>query len=383
MITDLEYTWVDSDSLLTQMVVVLEKESLLGIDTEFMRTDTYYPKVGLIQISSEKGIYLIDPLSVSSLEPLRELLYRDDLEAIILHSCSEDLEVFKTLWKDVPTKVFDTQIAAAFLNIDRQPSLQKLLSLLMDIDIPKDETRSNWLQRPLTVGQLKYAALDVAYLLPVYRLLVERLREQSRAEWVHEECGLLIDKYSASIDFDNIYKSIGNAWKLRPKQLAALREIAAWRDRTAIEKNRPKGHVLKDASLYEIAERLPKDIRSLGGCENMSPGQVKRFSDDLLPLVAKAVALKPEEWPAAIKKPFSRSHKALAKKLKDVVEERSAALDLPMERIASRKLLERYAKAKLENKALPKELQGWRQSALVNALDRVFDSVASDELTSS
>ena len=372
MHTEYQFTWVDSDVLLTDMVDALQNEPLLAVDTEFMRTDTYYPIAALIQVAGPDSIYLVDPLALSTLEPLRNLFYGEQLEAIILHSCSEDLEVFKTLWQAVPTKVFDTQIAAAHLNLERQPSLQKLLNILLGVDLPKDETRSNWLQRPLTDNQKKYAALDVAYLLEVYRTLNEKLELLGRASWVVEDCQTLTSKYSASIDFDSLYQSVGSGWKLNGQQLAVLKSIVAWRDRTAIEKNRPKGHVLKDATLFEIAERMPKTRNAIAQCETVSPSQAKRFGEVLSEMVSEACSQDASSYPKLLDKPFNRAHKSLAKQMKEVAEKAAEALDMPTERLASRKLLERYAKAKLNGTAIPKELSGWRFDVLVKELDVVF-----------
>ena len=372
MHTEYQFTWVDSDVLLTNMVEVLQNEPLLAVDTEFMRTDTYYPIAALIQVAGPDSIYLVDPLALSTLEPLRCLFYGEQLEAIVLHSCSEDLEVFKTLWQAVPTKVFDTQIAAAHLNLERQPSLQKLLNILLGVDLPKDETRSNWLQRPLTDNQKKYAALDVAYLLEVYKTLNEKLELLGRVSWVVEDCQTLTDKYSASIDFDSLYQSVGSGWKLNGQQLAVLKSIVAWRDRTAIEKNRPKGHVLKDATLFEIAERMPKTRNAVAQCETVSPGQAKRFGEVLSEMVSKACSQGAASYPKLLDKPFNRAHKALAKQMKEIAEKAAEALDMPTERLASRKLLERYAKAKLNNTSIPKELSGWRFDVLVKKLDVAF-----------
>ncbi len=372
MHTEYQFTWVDSDVLLTDMVEALQNEPLLAVDTEFMRTDTYYPIAALIQVAGPDSIYLVDPLALSTLEPLRCLFYGEQLEAIVLHSCSEDLEVFKTLWQAVPTKIFDTQIAAAHLNLERQPSLQKLLSILLGVDLPKDETRSNWLQRPLTDNQKQYAALDVAYLLEVYRTLNEKLELLGRASWVVEDCQTLTDKYSASIDFDSLYQSVGSGWKLNGQQLAVLKSIVAWRDRTAIEKNRPKGHVIKDATLFEIAERMPKTRSAVALCETVSPGQAKRFGEVLSDMVSKACSQDAASYPKLLDKPFNRAHKALAKQMKEIAEKAAEELDMPTERLASRKLLERYAKAKLNNTPIPKELSGWRFDVLVKELDIVF-----------
>ncbi len=372
MDTEYQYTWVDSDVSLAAMVEALQNEPLLAVDTEFMRTDTYYPIVGLIQVAGPDSIYLVDPLAISTLEPLRCLFYGEQLDAIVLHSCSEDLEVFKTLWQAVPTKIFDTQIAAAHLNLERQPSLQKLLSILLNVDLPKDETRSNWLQRPLTDNQKQYAALDVAYLLVAYQKLTEKLELLGRVSWVAEDCQTLTDKYSASIDFDNLYQSVGSAWKLSSQQLAVLKAVVAWRDRTAIEKNRPKGHVLKDATLFEIAEQMPKSQYAVAQCEAVSHGQAKRFGDVLANLVSDACSQDKASYPKQLDKPFNRAHKALAKQMKDVAEKAAEAVDMPTERLASRKLLERYAKAKLSGTEIPKELTGWRYDVLVKDLNAVF-----------
>ncbi|HEY0892485.1 MAG TPA: ribonuclease D, partial [Cellvibrio sp.] len=167
MLIPSEPIWIDQDDQLTELCAVWRKQAAIAVDTEFMRSDTFYPIAGLLQIGDGKGCYLIDPLAIKNLAPLRELML-DTAVTKVLHSCSEDLEVFQRWLGVVPAPLFDTQIAAAFAGLGFSLGYSGLVKNLLTIEIPKDETRSDWLQRPLSVAQLNYAALDVAHMLVVY-----------------------------------------------------------------------------------------------------------------------------------------------------------------------------------------------------------------------
>ena len=373
-IPPVQFQWIDKTADLQLMVNALQHEPAIALDTEFIRTDTFFPQVGLIQIATDDQVYLIDPLAFDELSLLKPLIYNQNGPVLVLHSCSEDLEVFKTLWGQVPERIFDTQIATAFAGIDRQLGLQKLLKILLDIDLPKGETRSNWLQRPLTQSQLDYAALDVVYLLAVYRQLVTRLEALDRMHWVKEECELLCEKYSKPIDPDSLYRNVSNAWRLQPKQLAALKPLAAWRELMAIKTNRPKNRILKDSELYGLAEQLPETQQLLSEKNLLTPNQIKRYGDDVLDIVKRAINSGQQSFPPALDKPFSKHNKSLLKALRETIEKQANELGIAAEKLANRKMLETFLRCRQESKALPGEFHGWRQAAVVRYLDDVLSS---------
>ena len=156
-----EPVWIAQDDDLAQLCARLRQQAAIAVDTEFMRTDTFYPIAGLIQLGDGKTSYLIDPLAITDVAPLRELML-DEQVVKVLHACSEDLEVFECLLQVVPAPIFDTQIGAAFAGLGFSMGYANLVKTLLHTEIPKDETRSDWLQRPLSASQLKYAALDLS-----------------------------------------------------------------------------------------------------------------------------------------------------------------------------------------------------------------------------
>src|SRR5690606_1721940 len=173
MLIPTEPIWIAQDSELAELCARWRQQAALAIDTEFMRSETFYPIAGLLQFGVGKVCYLIDPLAINDFEPLRELLL-DEAVTKVLHSCSEDLEVFQRWLNVVPAPLFDTQIAAAFAGYGFSLGYAGLIKAVLNIEIPKEETRSDWLQRPLSVAQLKYAALDVAHMLIVYGKLLQQ-----------------------------------------------------------------------------------------------------------------------------------------------------------------------------------------------------------------
>ena len=164
----------------------------LAIDTEFIRRNTYFPKVGLIQLATEQQCFLIDPLAVNDLSSLAELLTNPQIIKV-LHSPSEDLEVFSYSLGVVPEPLFDTQLGAAFLGLPFSLGYQTLVAQVLDVHLEKGETKSNWLRRPLSETQLQYAAQDVLYLLEIYRWMIVKLGELGRSSWLTEDCQAMVN----------------------------------------------------------------------------------------------------------------------------------------------------------------------------------------------
>ena len=229
-------------------------EKFLAIDTEFIRTNTFYPKLGLLQIADTNNCYLIDPLCISEWSPFAQLL-NTDIEFCI-HSCSEDLNLLHTSISATPREIFDSQLAAAFLGLGFSLSYQGLVKLLLGKEIPKDETRSDWLKRPLTDTQLQYAANDVSYLLALREALWEQLESKNVLQWFEEEC-VSQTNIAAQIEneesWKNSYTTISNAWKLDDGSLSRLREVCYWRELKARENNKPKNWIAKDNDLFNIS----------------------------------------------------------------------------------------------------------------------------------
>ena len=204
----------------------------ISFDTEFVRTNTFYPKLGLLQLADATACYLVDPLCVSDWSGFCALLNMAELQFAI-HSSSEDLNLLYTSIQCTPSNLFDSQLAAAFNGLGFSISYQGLVKLLLNSEIAKDETRSDWRKRPLSNAQLVYAANDVCYLSILQDRLLEQLEAKNRTAWFEEECKLqskLVFELENQINWKNAYAGISNAWKLNNQDLAKLRSLCLWRE---------------------------------------------------------------------------------------------------------------------------------------------------------
>ena len=200
----------DANQLQLCIQTLFDSEAI-AVDTEFMRTDTFFPILGLVQIFNGNNCWLIDPLSIPDLTPLKNLLTNNDVLKVF-HSCSEDIEVLKHVLGCIPQPIFDTQVAAAFVGYGFSKGYATLVNIILDVHVDKGETRSNWLQRPLSDSQLGYAALDVVYLLPVYIELKKELLILERHKWVDEEMTSLVEMASVTEDLSLYFQKIKGAW---------------------------------------------------------------------------------------------------------------------------------------------------------------------------
>lgn len=236
--------------------IAWSSQSQLAFDTEFIRTNTFYPILGLLQIADASACYLVDPLQISLWDNFKRILEQGDLQFSV-HSCGEDLNLLHTSIQSMPHNLFDTQIAAAFLGLGFSISYQALVNLLLGQEIPKDETRSDWLRRPLSDTQLQYAANDVCYLLNAQACLTEQLSSKNMLSWFEEECGqqqkIAINSEDSS-NWSKAYSNISNAWKLNDDELGVLQQLCYWRESKARKKDKPKSWIVKDNDLFSLSK---------------------------------------------------------------------------------------------------------------------------------
>ena len=183
--------YVDNDSLLAEICQHFQEQTQLAFDSEFIRTDSFFPKPGLYQLDDGDQTFLVDPLTIRDWSPFKQLLQNDSV-VITMHSCGEDLGLLKHALSSLPARLFDTQHAAAFAGYDYSLSYQALVKAELGLELPKGETRSNWLRRPLAESQLEYAALDVEYLLELQNRLTEKLVDLDRLAWFEADCQAML-----------------------------------------------------------------------------------------------------------------------------------------------------------------------------------------------
>lgn len=261
-----------------------------AIDTEFHRERTYYPQLALIQIAWRDDLVLIDPIAVD-VAPLAEV-FRTDVEAV-LHACSQDLEVLELVTGAAPSRIFDTQIAAAFVGM-RTPSLASLHDQLLGLKLPKANRLTDWLRRPLEPAQQSYAASDVEHLLEIQDLLIDQLEDNGRLRWAEDECELVRAKGLSVRKPEEAWLRIKEARSLGARARTAAQQLAAWRERSAQDRNIPVRHVLPDLAIVALAQKAPTepgDVSRTRGLERRSVS--KRDAAEIVEVIAAAKDLDP------------------------------------------------------------------------------------------
>lgn len=373
----LSYTVIDDDVALVNACAIWQQCPALAMDTEFMRVSTFYPEVGLLQIADANAITLIDPLGIRDWSPFRALML-DRRITKVLHSCSEDMLVFLTFLQALPVPVFDTQIAAALLNEGNSLSYQNLVKNRYGVELPKAETRSDWLQRPLTREQLDYAALDVAYLYQVWQSQVAALQTLGREAWMQEECERMLENYNteSSGDFSNYYLNFKSGWQLRPHALLALQKLCNWREQRARKRNKPRNWILKDSALFAIANSMITNKAQLALVEEVNDNFVRHEGDVVLALVQEAAAATEAQCPPRQDAPLTNAQKQQLRRMQDLVESRAHELGIPPELLGRKRVLLPllYALSKLSagstlaDSEIPAELTGWRRQQILEPL---------------
>ena len=376
-----DYEWVDCNERLAELCIEWRKQPLLGLDTEFLRTDTFYPKPGLIQVACLSKCYLLDPLKITDFDEFIKVL-TDPSVLKLLHACSEDLELFVECFGVAPQPIFDSQVAGAFLGLGLSIGYQRLLDNLFQVEVGKEETRSDWLQRPLTDGQKLYAAIDVTYLGPIYQLLSDKLRQQGKFPWVMEECQRLVDAAVQPADHDRSYlQRFKQAWKLQPRQLAVLKELSSWREEEARKRDMPRNFLLHNNSIMEMAMRPPSNMRALAAVDKMRGRTVSSDGKLLLKLVQEALDAPLDIRLESPPRPLPSSWAKRLKPLKETIRQIAERLELAPEMLVRRKDLEELVRSGLNGQAfaLPVELKGWREEVVGRQLLEELRSVDNGE----
>jgi ribonuclease D len=292
----MSYVLVEDKTALARVCADLANKPWVAVDTEFTRERTFYARLGLLQLSTDDRIACIDPLRVD-LGPLLDILY-DPRLLKILHAGRQDLEVFHDLRGDVPAPVFDTQIAAALLGYAEQVGYAALVETITGVKLPKLHTRANWEARPLTEEQLRYAADDVAYLRDIYQALRARLNDTGRLEWQTQECAALTNPQLYRSDPDTAYLRMGAGSRLGIEAQPLLKALAAWRERAAQARNRPRAWIAPDAALIEIARAIPADLDSLRALPGIAATTANTHGEEILRVVRAMRNASPAQiWP--------------------------------------------------------------------------------------
>ncbi|MFT2091474.1 ribonuclease D [Paraglaciecola sp. 2405UD69-4] len=374
----MEYTFITDTQALNDFCQQAIKAPAIAVDTEFVRTRTLYPKLGLIQIYDGKQLVLVDPLSIDDFSSLQALLTNPKLVKV-LHSCSEDLEAFWHALKVIPTPIFDSQFAASIVGMGPALGYAKLVEIMLGVVVDKGESRTDWIARPLSEQQCVYAANDVLYLFQLYPELKAKVEEQQKLPWVYAEIEHLARKKQSELPLDAVYLTIKNNWKLAGKQLLTLKHLAAWRTQTARERDLALNFVVREENLIEIAKRQPITMNNLRSIQGMNPHEIRIHGQTLLAIVAECDGLDAASVPPKVERVnFYPEYKNTHSQVKKICEKIANELEVPIELMGSKKQLNQLFKWCWfdidETKALgllPDLLSGWRREYLVPELLKV------------
>lgn len=270
-------------------------EKVLAIDTEFIRENTYYPILCLIQIASNSFSAVIDPLSEIDLQPVWEILSNKNILKVF-HAGRQDIEIFFNLTGKIPTPVYDTQIAAMFCGLGDQVSYDGLVNNFLKLTISKESQFSNWLQRPLTNKQIDYALSDVNYLIKIYPLIKKTIKETNREDWVEKELACLSNKKIYDINPIEIWKKI----KIKnPKReiLNILKYLAEWREIECKKRNLPRNRLIRDEILVTLSQLKPTNIFSIKKIRGIPKSLNDKDLNKILKIIKFSYEIEPEKWP--------------------------------------------------------------------------------------
>ncbi len=351
--------WIDRHEELPALARALESQSLIGLDTEFLRERTFFPKLCLLQLAAGGAIWCVDTLRGGSLETLVPALTAVPTPKVI-HAARQDLEAFYLATKRVISPVFDTQIAAGCVGLKPQVGYADLVKTLLDVTIPKGQTRTDWSKRPLTAEQLEYAAEDVLYLGDLAALLMTRLRELGREHWVSEDCAALGDSRLYEPDPDQAWERLRGIGQLDPAPRARAKSIANWRERIARERDLPRAWIISDAAIFAVAQANPRSRAALGALDAMPANFNDAFAASLLQTLHQQSNTPPADLnPSQDARPTAQQ-KALAERLAKMVDARAAELQVSAELLAPRGELKALAMGARDTHALV----GWRREEI-------------------
>jgi ribonuclease D len=290
------YQYINSDQALVEFCSSIQDCQYCALDTEFIREKTYYPLLALIQLATENAQACIDPLAIKDFSPLVALFNKPSMLKI-LHSPSQDLELFHYNFKALPSPIFDTQVAAAVLGFANQIGYADLVQRVCGVQLEKKYTRANWSKRPLSEGELDYAMDDVRYLIEIQQKLTSQLKEKNRLSWVNADFARMTDPQNYEVDVTSLWKRLKGVQKLKGIALNHADQLCRWREKRAMEKDRPKRWIMKDEDIVDIARFKPKTEKDLHQIGNLSVDYIKKIGAEILQVLAESEQMDSSEYP--------------------------------------------------------------------------------------
>ena len=375
---------IESSEQMEELLAQLEGVTLIAVDTEFFRETTYYPQLALVQIATDKIVACIDPLAFDA-KPALESLLLDANITKIFHSCSQDLEVLYYYLGEVPATIYDTQIANALLSEHQQIGYAKLVETVLGVQLDKSQTRTNWLQRPLTEKQLQYAGDDVYYLYQLQHELDRQLHEKGRSSWFEEETAALhYDESSFQVDTEKLWRRVKGSSRLNRNKLAIVQSIAVWREQLAQQQDKTRRRILSDDIVIDLAFNPPTDDDELQRFiiektrENRRSQSIRLSDDQLLSLmdaIEHGRSLPEDQMPDNRFTVLDGEQKQMLKKLQQLVSDKAATLGIASAMLYSKKELEELVmQQSIQQKPLSHNIihDSWRYRCIGEQLEEAI-----------
>ncbi len=355
----------------------LKDSPRLALDTEFVGEDSFVPKLELIQVATERTAAIIDFPAVQdagSLDAFWEILCDPAVQKVV-HAGRQDLDLFAVHAGQIPKPFFDTQIAAAMAGFGAQVAYANLVQRVHGTKLAKAHTFTNWSARPLSSDQLAYALEDVTYLLPIHDHLYSRLTKLGRLDWAHEEFSRLEDAVGdIRKEPQERYQRVRGWDTLKPKGAAVLRELAAWREAEARRRNVPRGRVLRDEVLLQLARHPPRQLQELRAVRGLHGSEIDRNGESILATIQAALALPPAAWPVVPKERKPEPESAgLVELLQAVMKARATEQEIAPSLLATTADLQALVEAKDRAHLDLPLLRGWRRELLGQLLLDVLE----------
>jgi ribonuclease D len=380
----MDYQYIEDQTEFNLLCERLAKADVLAIDTEFVRTRTLYPKLGLLQVCDGNELALIDPVTIANLTPFWQLITNKDIVKV-LHACSEDLEVFlhsgsTDTQQCKPVNLIDSQIVMSFLGHGLSMGYAAMVQHYTGVELDKSASRTDWVKRPLTTKQLDYASADVEYLYQIYPQIIKDVKEKGWLKQAIQESQLLIEKKCLPIDEHSLYKNIKMNWRLSAKQLNTLKYLTTWRYLQAKQRDISLGFIVKDNTLLGLAQSLPISVEAMYKLEGVEVRDIKNKGNTLLGVMRQAQSVNESDYPKKITrldnhpqyKPF---YKLIKSFIQDTAEENGLAADnLASKRQINQFLAWHFNLNDAKNNQGPVELiYGWRLALFGKELQALME----------
>ncbi|MFO7594177.1 MAG: ribonuclease D [Pseudomonadota bacterium] len=360
--------YIDTPEQLDALCRQLNRHDWLTLDTEFLREKTYRPRLCLLQVANPDVVACVDPLALEDLSPLLDVLYNPAITKV-LHAAHQDLEIFFEMRGEVPTPIFDTQIAATLLGHGEQIGYGNLVKIELGIELEKAHARADWCRRPLETALLEYAADDVRHLREVYLRQRNTLAELGREQWLQPDFDELTDPSRYSNPPEQAWRRLKGGNRLKGVQLAVLQALAAWREERAQQSDRPRRWIIKDDILLDLAKQMPQELSKLKRIRGLEDATVQRHGETLLQIIAEARKRPKEQWPKPkAGKRLPLEQEPLVDAMMALLRERCRQQNISPGAVAGRRELEQLLMGEKETPLL----HGWRAAIAGNALQQLL-----------